>query len=218
MTNNSGLFVTVEGIDGCGKTTATTMLFDALQELGLGQRVQQVSTFHTSSWTAYARTLLTSKERNISNDTLLMMMLDVHTYNYHYHIKPLVEKGFIVIVDRSVVSTMVFQLSQGLKDIDASIAYQHLLGMRADILPELIVHIDVDPSTARYRLAVRGDSEGDRIESQSLDKHMEYRKEYQKIVEFRGRGSAMTVPNTGSVADLKRMMQTVATVIASSTC
>lgn len=141
-----GLFVTVEGIDGAGKTTAV----DAIQE----EFADVVRTQEPSE-------LWTGKQvrRAISNDTD-----DVHPFATFYlfmadrvhhidkEIRPAVEEGKIVVSDRYADSTLAYQPVALSEHLSQPQYYMEAVMEPWNYQPDLTLFIDIDVDTALGRM------------------------------------------------------------------
>ncbi len=151
-----GLFVTIEGLDGCGKSTQAARLADWLEARGRGV----LRTFEPGGWGGGAlRSLILSGDVPDDRTELLLFLAD-RSGHLASVVEPALSDGRIVLCERYSDSTLAYQVwGRGLPE--ASVV--SLLEACGFIRPDLTVLLDVDVGTAERRLGRRGGA--DRIES-----------------------------------------------------
>ncbi|MFG6572358.1 dTMP kinase [Sulfitobacter sp. 1A13353] len=158
-----GKFITFEGGDGCGKSTQAKLLVEALREKGY-------DVVHTrepggSSGAEEIRSLiLTGDADRWSPETELLLFNAARRDHLERTIKPALEAGKVVICDRFVDSSRVYQgLTRG--DLRKLVDDLHalMIGVEAD----LTVLMDIDPEEGLRRGLSRIDAE-ERFESFGL--------------------------------------------------
>lgn len=175
---NKGKLISVDGIDGAGKSTAVAVLQQELNNL-LGvvdQEVRVVNILKDDPASAAIRAILTHPDTKLfpSSEACLYAAAVLNTYNMV--IKPLLEQGIHVIVDRGPATALVYQ---GMTQLHVNNPHpMHILRtaysaegyIPLDYL--LVLSADVDLGFERVR---RRDSVLDRIESRG--------KEYMELVQ-----------------------------------
>lgn len=154
---SKGLFVSFEGPDGSGKSSVARAVFAELQ--------RRHDAIHTrepggSPLAEKIRSLIINEEMDPITETLLFHA----ARNDHYHktIVPAVEDGKIVISERFIDSSFVYQgLVKGLTD-KVMLLDSAILGSPR---PDLTIIIDVSVETTKERMA--GREYLDRFESSS---------------------------------------------------
>jgi dTMP kinase len=148
-----GLFVVLEGIDGAGTTTQAERLTAALR--AGGRRV--VTTREPSEGPAgtlarhalAGRLQLPGASGPISPQTLALLFAADRTDHLEAQVQPALEEGAVVICDRYVLSSLVYQgLELPLGWVEAINAFA--------IPPDLTLFLEVDPAVASRRRAARG--------------------------------------------------------------
>ena len=174
-----GLFVTLEGGEGAGKTTLARNLQSALIERGHDVIVTRepggtnnaeairalLVEGETDRWTPMSETLLLYAARADHVDRL---------------IKPALDNGAIVICDRFTDSTKAYQGAAGgleLSQIEA-IDEASLKGFK----PDLTLMVDLDPEIGLERTRARGEAET-RFEKQNIEFHTKLREAFNAIAE-----------------------------------
>ena len=153
------LFVTFEGIDGCGKSTHV-----ALARRWLAQKGFAVTTMREPGTTEVAeqiRRLLLDKESKMTPVTELLLYEAARADITARQIAPLLKRGHIVLCDRFFDSTTAYQ-GYGRKLDIKMVKFLHSVAV-GPIKPDLTLLFDVDLATAFAR---RG-KELDRLESES---------------------------------------------------
>jgi len=169
------LFITFEGGEGCGKSTQSRMLYRELQKLAipavlihepgitkLGQRIR--------------RFLKWSEELNVSPTAELLLFNASRTQLVKEIIKPVLQKGTIVICDRYADSTTAYQgYGRGL-DL-AVVATANKIGMQG-VPPDLTILLDIPVEEGFARK--KGDRT-DRFEKEDITFHWRVREGYLKL-------------------------------------
>jgi thymidylate kinase len=159
-----GLFVTFEGIDGCGKTTQIELLSKDLREAGIpyvlirepggtviGEKIRTI--------------LLDKANTGMDERTELLLYEAARAQIVKEKILPELEEGKVVICDRFFDSTVAYQgYARGLnlEDIDFLNNWS-----AAGIKPDITFLLDLDEKTAYERRHGRSDEE-DRLEAEGL--------------------------------------------------
>ena len=103
----AGLFITIEGIDGSGKTTQARLLVDWLA--GLGYRVQAAREPGGTEAGMQLRELVLSPERSISPEAELFLYLADRAINASEVVRPALAEERIVVCERHTDSTLAYQ-------------------------------------------------------------------------------------------------------------
>ena len=165
------MFISVEGIEGCGKSTLVNGLSQYLQE----KKIECVITKEPGSTSIgkILRSILLDKNQKIDPLTELTMMFSDRLDHLDKVIKPSLEKGKIVITDRYIDSTYAYQgagrgISKNLID--------NLVRKTEIMLPDRTILLDLDPEVGLKRASSR--NELDRFESENLEFHKRLRKSF----------------------------------------
>lgn len=104
-----GMFVAFEGIDGCGKSTQTKLLERRLKELG-----KKVLLTREPGGTKVGEIIRNALFNN-EIDPLTEVFLFAADRCAHINslVKPMLDDGYIVISDRHLLSSVVYQDCQG---------------------------------------------------------------------------------------------------------
>lgn len=169
----SGVFISFEGGEGSGKTTIASMIKESLTKEG----------YHVVLTREPGGVEIAEKIRDIIHDVQYTNMdrktealLYAASRRQHLVEKviPALEKGYIVICDRYVDSSMVYQgIARGI-GIDE--VYQMNLFATENILPKRTIFFDIQPEDGLKRVYANKDREVNRLDLENIDFH---RKVYQ---------------------------------------
>ncbi|MDZ7370151.1 MAG: dTMP kinase [candidate division KSB1 bacterium] len=157
------LFVTFEGIDGCGKSTQIALLHRLLVERGIDAVALRDP--GSTSVSEAVRAVLLGKRFAIAPQTELLLYEAARAQLVQELIRPALEQGRVVLCDRFYDSTTAYQ-GYG-RGIDPEIvAAANRLGS-CGLKPHLTLLIDIQPeAAAERRLKERPD---DRMEAEGLE-------------------------------------------------
>ncbi len=152
MSNHPGVFITLEGGEGAGKSTAARRLAQALREAG-----REVVLTREPGGTAGAeavRGLLLDPATRLSPRADTLMHFAARADHVDGLIRPALARGAVVISDRFYDSTMAYQ-AHGLGVDPAMVT---ALTQSLDLTPDLTFILDVSEAVGKQRLALRGDA------------------------------------------------------------
>lgn len=180
-----GLFITLEGTEGSGKSTQIAVIKAHMEAKG-----HKVVCLREPGGTPIAeeiRTLLKTprKDDNMCDKTELLLMYAARAQLVETVIKPLLSAGTDVICDRHDLSSVAYQGGgRGMNMDDINAIRKVVLG---NFRPDLTIIIDVDPKIGMQRARNRG--ELDRFELSQFDffervrnTYLEYAKTHQDFV------------------------------------
>lgn len=154
MITMDNLFITVEGIDGAGKSTATTIIKNFLENKGL-------KTITTAEPNGKIRELLLNS-KTMDNKTELLLMEASRCENVEKIIKPALKNGYCVICDRYIDSTIAYQgYGRGL-DLN-TITYMNNYAID-NIIPDLTIILDLPEN-----IGLKRQTNIDRISSEGIE-------------------------------------------------
>jgi len=170
------LFITLEGIDGSGKSVLAKGLHSQLEQRG-GRVV--CTREPTDSWLGEAVKRCYSEEIDILSETMLFV---ADRAQHAREIRNWMGRGKIVISDRYHDSTVAYQtvrLASRVPDGEDG-AFRRLvsLGELVGLVPDLTILLDISPKTALKRIGTRGE-ESSRFER--LDYLEGVRKNYLRL-------------------------------------
>ena len=166
-----GKFITFEGSEGCGKSTQSRMLYDYLKSQG--KKVIYLREPGATKVSEKIRDiLLDARNDAMLNECEMLLYMAARSQIVGEIIKPRLEKGFIVICDRFLDSTIAYQ-GYGL---GMDVGFIKRVGKFAtlNLKPNLTIFLDLPVSSG----LVHRDGNKDRIEKRSLAYHLRVRKGY----------------------------------------
>ena len=164
MNFTDGLFITFEGIDGSGKSTQSQLLYDALNDLGIS--VIQTREPGGSIGAEIFRSLLVSGDTDRwSAETEILLFTAARRDHLEKTIQPALTKNQIVICDRFVDSTRVYQ-GVARADLRQTVDELHSIIIKKE--PDITFIIDTDPEKSLTRGLARNSGE-DRFEEFGLE-------------------------------------------------
>ncbi len=155
------MFISLEGIDGAGKSTQLELLIKFLK----ARSVKFIVTREPGGCeiSEKIRHLLLDKQNEISTKTELLLMIAARSEHYEKIIKPALKDGTLVICDRFIDSTTAYQ-GFG-REIDLqTIDFLNNFATEKTV-PDVTLFFDIDAKIATKRLAKKS---LDRFENEGL--------------------------------------------------
>jgi dTMP kinase len=169
------LFITFEGIEGCGKSTQSKILKKRLDKMAipallthepgvtaLGKRIN-----HLLKWTEKV-SISPVAELLLFNVSRAQLVSEV--------IRPAISRGTIIICDRYADSTVAYQ-GYG-RELDLGIVNKANETGTQGIVPDMTILLDMPVETGMQR---KEGEKPDRFESESLEFHQKVRQGYLKL-------------------------------------
>ncbi len=170
-------FVTLEGIEGSGKTTQIRLLSEYLTAEGI-PHVATREPGGTPLADEIRRLLLSPREERVFPETELLLYEAARAQHVHAVILPALSAGKAVLSDRFFDATSVYQgFSRGIDDSQIEVLNSFASG---GLVPDLTLLIDVDPENGFQRLYGRG-TKPDRMESETMEFHRKVREGYLRL-------------------------------------
>ena len=156
-----GVFITMEGMDGCGKTTQRKALIAHLQELGWD--VQTTREPGGDEIAEKIRTLvLDPANKAMCDETEAYLYAASRAQNVRALVRPALERGCAVVCDRFVDSSIAYQGGGRRLGSDRIAQLNHMAV--GDTMPDITVYLRMPPDVALSRRLSA--SEPDRMESE----------------------------------------------------
>ena len=157
-----GLFITFEGTEGVGKSTAIGLVSKYLTSLGIEHRVTR-EPGGTPLAEEIRNLLLAPREEPVDPTTELLMMFAARAQHLAGLIRPSLESGQWVLCDRFTDATYAYQ--GGGRNLNAA-PVATLEGLvQGDLRPDRVFWLDAPVAKGMERLAERGDGR-DRFETE----------------------------------------------------
>lgn len=160
-----GLFIVLEGVEGVGKTTQWARLRDRLQSLG--QTVVAVREPGGPNVGEFIRRLVLSNDHTIPPTTEALLFAASRAEVTSTVIRPAIERGDTVLVDRFLLSTYAYQ--GGGRRIDSENLRSINAFATGGLVPDVTLLLSLPLDAALERAALR--SVPDRIEREDRSFH-----------------------------------------------
>ena len=171
---SKGVFITLEGTEGSGKSTQLKTIEQYLQQHN--RRYIKVREPGGTPIAEEIRNLLKTprKDDAMCDTTELLLMYAARAQLVNTVIKPAIEQGVDVICDRHDLSTVAYQGGgRGMELGEIKAISKVVLG---DFKPNLTILLDIDPIKGMQRAKARG--ELDRFEQSKMDFFVRVRNTY----------------------------------------
>jgi len=174
----SGLFISLDGVDGGGKTGAIAALREALEQAGHAPLLTR-EPGGTEPGLALRKLLLAENSFDWTARAELLLMNAARAQHVERVIRPALAEGRIVLCDRYAAATLAFQgAGRGLPQDEILALHRIATG---DLWPDLTIILDIDVrrglARSRRRNAEAALDEG-RFEALDLDFHERVRRSY----------------------------------------
>jgi dTMP kinase len=141
--SKKGVFICIEGLDGCGKTTQAKLLAKKLRKSHNAVYTAEPS---RSKIGTFIRRCCLYGEKRLSTVVEALLFAADRVEHVEKEVLPALHEGRLVISDRYVYSSLAYQGAAGL-----SIEWIEQINEHA-LKPDLAVFIDVNPKTVMQRL------------------------------------------------------------------
>lgn len=157
-----GIFITLEGADGCGKSTQAELLSEVL--LARGREVVRLREPGGTPISEKIRALLLdSANAEMVPETELLLYEASRAQLTRQVIEPALERGAVVLCDRYYDSTYAYQA--GGRGLDETIVRQSNVLGSCGRVPDRTLVLDLDPAIGYARATAGG---ADRMEAEGL--------------------------------------------------
>lgn len=172
-----GLFITFEGIDGCGKTTQLNMVEKALKERKNSVEVISTRNPGGTEFGKALREILLHSNHQLTDMSELLLFITDRAHHMETVVRPGLESGKIILCDRYTDSTVAYQ-GYG-RHLSIPVIEQLNTIATQGIKPDITFLLDGEPETLRKRIQQRGRS--DRMEQEVLQFHQNVRDGFLKL-------------------------------------
>lgn len=176
---DKGLFIALEGPDGSGKSTIARLLQKHIEDLGL-KCILTREPGGTEIGEDIRNVLLDNNNTEMTGKTEALLYAASRCQHVEEKIKPLLDKGTIVISDRYVFSSLAYQgHSRGVGIEEVMEINKFAMG---GVYPDSILFFDISPEVALSRKFVN--REGDRLENEGESFHKKTYEGYKKAIQM----------------------------------
>ncbi|MCE2800291.1 MAG: dTMP kinase [Planctomycetaceae bacterium] len=183
------MFITLDGIDGGGKSTQIELLASWLTSQG--HRVQtHRDPGSTKLGTAIREILLHREDIPLANTTEMLLYMAARAQLVAENIQPALQAGETIVCDRFLLANVVYQGSAG--GLDVEDLWQVGQIATAGCMPDVTIVLDIDPEIAASRIQ-RGQ---DRLEKRGIAYFQKVRRGFIDQLPRCGGTTAMIDANT----------------------
>jgi len=170
------MFVSIEGIDGCGKTTQIKLLAEYLSQLGVEFTIVREPGGTRAG--EEIRQILLHKDFKLCAESELLLFLAARAQIVREVVRPALESGRLVIADRFMDSSVAYQgVGRNLGQKVVQFMNSFVVG---NTVPDITLYIDVPADVAMSRM--RKEKKNDKIEVESLEFFERVRKGYERLM------------------------------------
>ena len=181
-----GLFISVEGGDGSGKSTQLENIKRYLSEKGM-EYVFTREPGGTEISEKIRDIILDPNNTEMADITEALLFAASRAQHVAEKIRPSLEKGITVVSDRFVDSSLAYQgYGRELGDVVRIINDPAVAGC----MPDITFFLDISPDDAMDRISRR---DLDRLEREALDLHRRFYVGFKKIIEEDDKGRIVSV-------------------------
>jgi dTMP kinase len=176
---SKGLFITVEGPEGAGKSTILTKIFNRLLQEGFNV-IQTREPGGISIAEQIREVILNTGNTEMDKRTEALLYAAARRQHLVEKVIPALEDGKIVICDRFIDSSLAYQGNA------RGIGMEEVMNINQfaieDKMPDLTLYFDIDPEEGLKRIAKHNGREVNRLDLESVDFHTRVREGYQKLI------------------------------------
>lgn len=196
-----GIFITMEGPDGAGKSTQIDLLRGYLLERGYDIIVCREPGGTVIS-EAIREVILNKDYKNMGHMTELLLYAAARAQLVEEVIQPALEEGKVVICDRFIESSAVYQgIARGM-GID--LVYEINQFAVGSTMPDITILLDIDAETGIGRK--KQQAELDRMESEKLEFHKKVVEGYRLLAE-RDKNRMVKIDGRNSIEEIHRQIK-----------
>jgi len=204
-----GLFITLEGIEGAGKSTAVDFIEDFLTKEGhdviktrepggtvIGEQIREI--------------LLKNENYTLTYDTELLLVFSARAQHIQEVILPALSSGKIILCDRFTDASYAYQ--GGGRGIDASRINLLEKWVQGDLRPNLTLLFDLDVNIGMQRSKKRSDA--DRFEREEINFFEKIRNTYLE----RAKNEPQRFRIINSASSLENVKEQIITILKGFLC
>ncbi|MHC9540013.1 MAG: dTMP kinase [Vulcanimicrobiota bacterium] len=178
-----GFFITLEGIEGTGKSTQAKALYDSLTEMGY-PTVFSREPGGTRIGNLIREILINPEYHEMCVLTEIFLFAAARAQHVEQLFRPKLEEGYVVICDRFADSSVAYQ-GYG-RNVPLALIREINSAATWSIQPNLTFFLDLEPETALHRVRLRVEETEtipDRLEREQLDFFHKVRNGYRRIAQ-----------------------------------
>jgi dTMP kinase len=174
-------FITLEGVEGSGKSTIINFIKDSLETSGkkvvvtrepggidIAEQIRSV--------------ILDKKNTKMEGRTEALLYAAARRQHLVEKVIPSLKEGCIVLCDRFVDSSLAYQgYARGLGIREVFSINQFAIG---DLMPDLTLYLDLDPEIGLSRIAKNKEREINRLDLEEINFHVNVREGYEEVLKM----------------------------------
>lgn len=177
----SGIFITIEGPDGAGKTSVISELYPRLQMIAKKGIIKTREPGGVRIAEKIRQIILDPRNEEMDERTEALLYAAARRQHLVEVVLPALNEGKIVICDRFVDSSLAYQ-GAGRRIGMAEIEKLNEFATEGTI-PHFTLYLDVDSDTGLRRIQQNRTHQIDRLDSEGLEFHQRVRHAYLKLLE-----------------------------------
>ena len=175
------MFITIEGPEGSGKSTATSAVIEKLQKLGY-EIVQTREPGGTIISEQIRNVILDKANTNMDPRTEALLYAASRRQHLVEKVWPATKEGKIVICDRYLDSSLAYQGGA------RGLGIENILSINSfateNTFPDLTLLFDIEPELGLERIAINKNREVNRLDLEALDFHKKVRNTFLEIAKL----------------------------------
>lgn len=174
-------FITLEGVEGSGKSTIINFIKDSL-ETG-GKKVVVTREPGGIDIAEQIRSvILDKKNTKMEGRTEALLYAAARRQHLVEKVIPSLNEGYIVLCDRFVDSSLAYQgYARGLGINEVYSINKFAIG---DLMPDLTLYLDLDPQIGLSRIAKNKEREINRLDLEEINFHVNVREGYEEVMKM----------------------------------
>lgn len=176
-----GIFITIEGPDGAGKTSVLSELYPRLELEATRRIVKTREPGGIPIAEKIRKIILDPRNSEMDERTEALLYAAARRQHLMEKVLPALEAGNIVLCDRFVDSSLAYQGAGRRIGVEAIAAINEFA--IEGTVPDFTIYLDVDSDTGLERIKNHRRQQMDRLDSEGLEFHQRVRHEYLKLVE-----------------------------------
>ncbi|MBN8194362.1 dTMP kinase [Bacillus sp. NTK074B] len=174
-----GLFITVEGPEGAGKSTVLSELHHQLEQDGFDVVLTR-EPGGVSIAEQIREVILNTKNTEMDKRTEALLYAAARRQHLVEIVIPALSAGKIVMCDRFIDSSLAYQgNARGIGMEEVMDINQFAI---EDKMPDLTLYFDIDPEEGLKRISKHSGREVNRLDLESVEFHTSVREGYQKVI------------------------------------
>ena len=202
---NNGLFISFEGPEGSGKSTITKKIYEWLTNLSNDNKINYKKVILTREPGGYnnnlsedIRKLIFSNKYDIPHLTEALLFAAARSSHVINTILPALNKNYIIVCDRYIDSSYVYQGFVNNLNINDIIAVNNIATL--NIKPNITIVLMIDAQTGLNRI-FSNNRETNKIDLKGIEYHQKVVNYYHKLSEFNNDNRIKYVDTTNKSID-----------------